>query len=145
MKKTKFSIAVVLSNPKNTDEVLVVKRPDDDDSLPGVWGLPAVTVKEGELPEVAVIRLGEEKLCTQIKANSYIGIQQADRGDYELVLMDIQAVLQGGEPSVENAQTIGTKYVEQQWASDLSILNVAASKGSLCSRILLESKGIGWD
>ena len=26
----------------------VVRRPDDDESLPGVWGLPAASLGEGE-------------------------------------------------------------------------------------------------
>ena len=145
MKEIKFAIAVALYNPRNKEEVLAVKRPDNDDSLPGVWGLPAVVAKEGELPEDAVIRLGIEKLSTEIKPVSYLGIQYADRVGYELILMDIKADLKGNEPSVLNAQTTGTKYVDQQWTSDYSIFKEAATKGSLCSRILLTSKGLSWD
>jgi len=145
MKPTKFAIAVALYNPANSKEVLAVKRPSDDDSLPNVWGLPAIVVKEGEMPEDAVKRLGVEKLSTKIKPDAYIGIMRADRGEYELILMDIRAELEGDEPSVQNATTTGTKYVEQRWTDDLSIFKEAATKGSLCSRILLTSKGLTWD
>ena len=142
MKNTKFSIAVVLINPNNSDEILAVKRPHGDNSLPGVWGLPAVTVEEGELSEAAVKRLGVEKLATQIQAESYIGIQYDERADYGIILMDIRATLVGDEPAVENAQTSKTKYVAQKWTSDLSIFTEAAAKGSLCVRILVESKDV---
>lgn len=145
MNSTKFSIAVALINPNNASEVLAVKRPVNDDNLPNVWGLPAITPKDGELPEDAVKRLGIEKLATEIGATSYIGIKRADRNTYELILMDIQAELKGREPSVKDATTTGTKYVDQQWTSDYSIFKEAAAKGSLCSRIFLESKGMSWE
>lgn len=145
MKPTKFAVAVALYNPGNENEVLAVKRPADDDNLPNVWGLPAVSVKDGELPEDAVKRVGVEKLATEIKPVSYIGVMRADRGDYELILMDIKAELVGNEPSVQNATTTGTKYIDQKWTDDYSIFKDAATKGSLCSRILLESKSLSWD
>lgn len=144
MNPTKFSIAVVVINPNNPTEVLAVKRPPTDDGLPNVWGLPAITPKDGELPEDAVKRLGIEKLATEIKAISYIGIKYTERNTYNLILMDIQVDLVGKEPSVQEATTTGTKYVDQQWTSNYSIFKEAASKGSLCSRIFLESKGIAW-
>lgn len=145
MKPTKFSIAVALINPNDASEVLAVKWPADDDNLPNVWGLPAITPKDGELPENAVKRLGIEKLATKIEAVSYIGIKSADRDTYELILMDIQAELKGAEPSVKDAITTGTKYVDQRWTSDYSLFKEAATKGSLCSRIFLESKSLSWE
>lgn len=145
MKPTKFAIAAILMDSKDANEILAVKRPPNDESLPDVWGLPAVTVKDGELPEDAVRRLGVEKLSTKIEPISYIGIKRADREKYELILMDIKAELKGVEPSVKNATTTGTKYVDQKWTNDYVIFKEAAEKGSLCSRILLESKGISWE
>jgi ADP-ribose pyrophosphatase YjhB (NUDIX family) len=122
-----------------------VKRPATDASLPNVWGLPAVVVKAGELPEDAVRRLGVEKLSTEIEPQSYIGIKRMERDTQELILMDIVATLHGGEPSVETATTTGTKYIDQQWTGDYSIFTEAAQKGSLCTRIFLESKGMSWE
>lgn len=145
MKRTNFSIAVVLLNPDNREEVLAVKRPADDDSLPNVWGFPATTVDKGELPEDVVKRIGREKLSTDIIPVSYIGIKRIEREDYELILMEIEASLKGKNPSVENSKTEGTKYVDQQWTSDYDIFKEAAVKGSLCSRVFLESRGISWN
>lgn len=145
MKQTKFAIAVALYNPDNPSEVLAVKRPADDDSLPNVWGLPAVSVKDGELPEDAVKRLGLEKLSTDIIPVSYIGVMRSDRRDFELILMDIKSELRGTSPNVRNANTTSTKYVDQQWTSDYSVFIEAAKKGSLCSKIFLSSKNVNWD
>jgi 8-oxo-dGTP diphosphatase len=145
MKPTKFAIAVALYNPANQDEVLAVKRPADDKDLPDVWGLPAVVIKDGELPEDAVRRLGIEKLSTTIEPVLYLGIMRAERAEFELILMDITAKLVGGEPSVQNALTTGTKYVDQQWTSDYTIFLDAARKGSLCTRIFLRSKEVMWE
>lgn len=132
-------------NPNNNSEVLAVKRPPTDNGLPNVWGFPAITPVEGELPELAIKRLGVEKLATDIEATSYLGIKYTQRDTYNLILMDIQARLIGKEPSVIDAATTGTKYVDQQWTSDYSIFKEAASKGSLCSQIFLESRGIDWN
>ena len=144
IKPIKFVIAVVVINPENALEVLAVKRPSSDETLPNVWGFPAVAVKDGELPESAVRRLGIEKLATEVESISYIGIQRADRSTYELILMEVRGALKGGQPSVKDATTTGTKYVDQQWTSEYAIFKEAATKGSLCSRIFFESKGLTW-
>ena len=145
MKPVKFSVAAVIKNPSNLEEILAVKRDPNDESFPGVWALPAVTLKAGELPEDAVRRIGNEKLATKIKPVSTIGIRSADRGDYESILMDVEAKLVGKEPSVKDAVTQGSKYVGQKWTSDYTIFIEAAKKGGLCDRIYLEFKGISWD
>lgn len=144
MKPVKFSVAVFLINPHNEHEFLVVQRPADDDNLPNVWGLPAVTIKNDELPELAVQRVGKEKLNTDIKPHSFLGIKYAERENYNLILMDIKATVVGNDPSVTNATTENTKYVNQQWTSDLDILKEAASKGSLCSQIVLDKNNISY-
>ena len=41
----KRSISLVIESPAG---ILLVLRPDDDESLPGVWGLPAASLREGE-------------------------------------------------------------------------------------------------
>lgn len=145
MKPTKFAVAVVLHNPENEKEILIVLRPPDDENLPNVWGLPATTAAEGEMPEDLVRRIGKEKLTTTIEPTQRVGIKSQDKGTYELVLMDVEARLVGGEPSVVDALTAGTKYVEQKWVTDYSVLIPGAKEGSVCDRIFLESQGIGWE
>ncbi|MFO0705108.1 MAG: NUDIX hydrolase [Candidatus Andersenbacteria bacterium] len=142
MKPFKFSVALVVKNAAG--EILAVKRPPHDESLPTVWGLPAVTIKPGELPEDAARRVCTEKLACTAKLIDFVGIKSADQGVYRLILMDIEARVASGSPNVDGAQTTGTKYVEQKWTSDLSIFADAARKGSLCSQVLLDVAGIAY-
>ena len=137
-----FAIAAVVIDPTDESKFLAVKRPPHANSLPNVWGLPAIIVKNSEQPEIATARLAREKLNTQVEFLGCLGIASMDRGEYELTLMDVVVRLVGKEPSVKEAPTKQTKYVQQQWTNDLSILEEAALKGSVCSRILLESQGI---
>src|SRR5690606_24042130 len=105
---------------------------------------PAVSLKPGELPEAALRRLGDEKLGVELSPRRFVGIRAADRGGYLLILMDLEAEVAHGTPDVRRAHTTGTAYVEQRWTTDLSILVEAARKGSVCSRILLETEGVGY-
>src|SRR5687768_8135742 len=107
---------------------LAVRRPLDDDRLPGVWGLPAVTLSQGELPEEGVRRIGREKLGVELSPTRFIGIRSANRGPYELILMDIEATLVSGEPHVAGAATTATRYIDQRWTDDLDILREGAGK-----------------
>lgn len=143
-KPIKTAVAVFLLNPNNPSQFLIVKRPPDDDSLPNVYGLPAGSIKNGEMPEQVVTRVGKEKLNTEIKPTRFIGSKYIDRGTYILILMDIEAELIGGEPDVLSAETENTKYVDQAWTEDYTRLVEAASKGSLCSQIILDREGINY-
>jgi ADP-ribose pyrophosphatase YjhB (NUDIX family) len=138
----KCSVAAVLRDVARQGQFLAVRRPPDDDLLPDVWGLPAVSLHPGELPEDGLRRLGREKLGTSIEPARFVGIRAADRGDYLLILMDIEARAAGADPNVGAARTTGTAYVEQRWTNDPTLLREAARRGSVCSRILLEAEGI---
>ena len=91
--------------------------------------------------EEALRRLGREKLAAELQPIAFVGIRAADRGDYLLILMDIEAGVIEGEPDVLKATTRRTAYVEQRWTDDLSLLVDAARRGSVCSRILIEASG----
>ena len=145
MKLIKQAVAIYLISPNNSSEFLIVKRPPNDGILSNVWGLPAVVLKSGENIEEAVNRVGTEKLNTQIEALSLIGTKSSDRGDYYLILSDVEAKLIGPEPSVLKSNTINTKYVDQKWTSDYSLLIDAASKGSLCTQIILDNNKISYN
>ncbi len=140
MKKVRVSIAAFVRHAED-DRFLAVLRPPDDDRLPDVWGLPAVTLGSGELPEAGLRRIGREKLGTELEPIRLIGTMSADRGDHVLVLMDIEARYAGAAPDVAKADTTGTRYVDQRWTEDLDVLVPAARMGSLCCRIALEAAG----
>jgi ADP-ribose pyrophosphatase YjhB (NUDIX family) len=119
---------------------LAVRRPPDDDHLPDVWGLPAVTLRPGEEPEEGVRRVGREKLGVELEPVRPIGSKAADRGAYRLELTDFEARVGSGEPNVDAARTDATRYTAQKWA-DYDLLLPAAARGSLCCQILLDQAG----
>ncbi len=132
---TRFAIAAIVVNPNNKDEVLAVKRPPTDDKLPNVWGAACHNAGRGRAAGGCGQALGrrEVKLHTQIEPTAYLGVRRDDRGTYELILMDIEAKLVGKEPSVQDAVTAGTKYVDQQWTSDYALLKMLPPKAP-CAR-----------
>jgi 8-oxo-dGTP diphosphatase len=138
----KCSVAAVVRSGTHPRCFLAVQRPPDDELLAGVWGLPAITLRQGELPEAGLRRLGWEKLGTALAATRFVGVRAADRGSYLLILMDLEAQVVEGNPDVRAARTTGTAYVDQRWTDDVTLLVPAARRGSVCSRILLEAEGV---
>lgn len=114
--------------------LLLVRRPDDDESLPGVWGLPAVSLAPGESEEEAVRRAGREKLGVDVRTVRPVGEEGSMR--------DWEAEIVSGEPSVPqpgpHTQYVGLRYGEP------GELVPAAREGSLCCRVLLRACGLDW-
>ena len=133
----KRSVAVVVRGPK-AGTFLMVKRPDDPgDPLSGVWGLPAVTLADGEDERAAAVRVGRDKLGVELAPGDRLGEASADRGDHLLVLADYEATIVGGAPSVPQSDPSVTQYVEWRYAADPAVLAEAAARGSLCAQIFL--------
>jgi 8-oxo-dGTP diphosphatase len=118
-----------------TDGLLLVRRPDDDESLPGVWGLPAASLAEGESEEDAVRRAAREKLGVEVVPVRPIGTDGA--------MTDWEARIAAGRPSVPQPGP-NTQYTELRWGDPLELVP-AAREGSLCSRVLLRARGLDWD
>ena len=85
----KRSVSLVIDGPEG---LLLVRRPDDDEDLPGVWGLPAVTLAENESEEDAVRRAGRDKLGVEVRPLRAIGTDG--------FMTDWEAELASGEPAV---------------------------------------------
>ena len=145
MKEVRQAVALYLRNPGNHNEFLAVRRPADARSLPNVWGLPAVTLVEGETLYNAIKRVGTEKLNTEVEPTNFIGVKAADRDNHTLVLMDFAAELVGREPDVTEAETESTKYGDQIWTPHVALLTQAAKEGSLCSQIILDQHQIPYN
>ena len=65
------------------------------------------------------------------------------RNTYDIFLMDVEAVTVGeSEPDINNANSEGTKYIEQKWSDDPNDLIASAKKGSCCSSIFLTDQGL---
>jgi 8-oxo-dGTP diphosphatase len=132
LKSPKRSISLVIEAPEG---ILLVKRRDDDESLPGVWGLPAASLLEAETEEDAVRRAGREKLGAEVAPVRRVGRDGTMTG--------WEAELVAGEPTVPQAGP-RTQYSELRWG-DPAELVPAARLGSLCSRVLLRARGLGWE
>jgi 8-oxo-dGTP pyrophosphatase MutT (NUDIX family) len=128
----KRSVSLVIDGPKG---LLLVRRPEDDESLPGVWGLPAASLAEGETEEDAVRRAGREKLGVDVDPLRAVA-QEAAMTDWEVRIV-------AGTPTVPQDGR-GTQYTELRWGDPRDLVP-AAREGSLCSRALLRARGVDWE
>ena len=143
MKPFKEAVSLVITN--NQNQFLAVKRPNDPkDELAGLWGFPAVTLKEGESHQDAATRVGHQKLGVEIELGDKIGDNTHDRGTYILHLTDYQANVTRGIPKAPQSDTSVTQYSECMYSDDPTILIPNARKGSQCTQLFLESRGIDW-
>lgn len=124
-------MSLVIERPEG---LLLVRRPDDDEDLPGAWGLPAATLAVGESQEDAVRRAGRDKLGVEVRPLRAVGVDRFMTG--------WEAELVSGEPAVPQPGP-HTQYAELRWG-DPSELVPAARRGSLCSRVLLRARGLDW-
>jgi len=137
MKPLKRSVAVVIGRPGGA--FLIVRRPDDpDDPLAGAWGLPAITLLDGEDERSGVVRAGRVKLGVELAAGVRIGEKTADRGGYVLRLADYAATVLAGVPTVPQPDDSMTQYTACRYTSDQGTLAEAAARGSLCTQVFLE-------
>ncbi len=118
--------------------VLAVRRPDEPgEELPGLWGLPATTLAEGESPEDSVRRLGREKLGVALTPRRALAQGEQERAGYTLRMTVYEASL-AGEPHLpeRTSRALGTLYEALGWLPETSFRR-AADAGSLCCRLLL--------
>jgi ADP-ribose pyrophosphatase YjhB (NUDIX family) len=138
-KDVKLAVVVVVENREG--KILSVRRPEDDEELPGMWGLPATSAEENEGMEEAFRRVGTEKLGVELKKEEFIARDMTERANYILVGEEHYCSI-SGEPEVDR-EAPGTQYTEWKWAEP-EILKEAAGNGSLCCQIFLEHKGINY-
>ena len=136
------AIAVVISAPHDVNLVLSVRRPDDDEDLPGVWGLPATTVRKGEADPDAALRMGETKLSSGLTLRNLLSDGTQNRPDNKLYMRLYSGIMTDPEPTLpSNAEPEGvTYYADWRWAP-MSSLVEGAERGSLCCALALRSHG----
>ncbi|HTR91530.1 MAG TPA: hypothetical protein VMI73_07295 [Trebonia sp.] len=141
MKPVKRSVALVVRGSL-PEEFLIVRRPEDpDDPLAGLWGLPAITLLDGEDEVAAVSRAGRVKLGVELAVGARIGERSADRGGHVLRLADYEAVIVTGIPAVPQPDRSMTQYTACRFTSDTASLHEAAACGSLCAQVFLGTSG----
>ena len=134
------AMALVIEAPESTAEPprwLLVRRPDDDPDLPGVWGLPAGSHAEGERDEALVRRIGREKLGVGTEDLGRLSEGHADRTGYRLEMRLHAARIVAGEPRVPQFVPGITQYSEWGWKPPVELRD-GARRGSLCCRLALD-------
>jgi 8-oxo-dGTP diphosphatase len=140
VKPRKQSVSLVIEGPAG---LLLVRRPEDDESLPGEWGLPAATLRAGEDEEDAVRRAGSDKLGVDVRPLHELGAAEDERPGYRIVMRDWAVEIVAGEPSVPQPGE-GTQYESWRWGEPAELVP-AARRGSLCAQVLLRERGIAQD
>lgn len=121
----KHSVAVVVLHGR---QLLAIRRPDDDDELPGIWGLPAGTCRRYETVTDVIRRIGAEKLGVRMEPVRQLAFGVQDRPAYRLE-MELWEASMAGTPT----------YPDWQWAP-IELLEPGSTQGSLCCELALKSK-----
>jgi ADP-ribose pyrophosphatase YjhB (NUDIX family) len=124
-KPRKHSIAVVISKD---DSILTIRRPDDDDELPGIWGLPAGTCRGDETVQEVIRRIGREKLGVELTSERRLASGNQERSSY-LLYMELWEASMTGTPNHPN----------WRWAA-ADFLRPGAAAGSFCCELALKTK-----
>ena len=139
------ALALVIEDPGSAGEMprwLLVRRPDDDPDLPGVWGLPAGSHAEGEMDGALIRRIGREKLGVETEDLGRLTAGHLDRTGYRLEMRLHAARIVAGEPRVPQSVPGVTQYSEWDWKPPAE-LRGGADRGSLCCRLALDLAGDG--
>jgi len=134
----KHSVAVMIFNG---DEVLSVRRPDDDDELPGVWGLPAGTLRASETIKDLIGRIGRDKLGVELTPRRKVASGKQLRRLY-LLEMELWEASMTGSPFSLRLRPTGLAlrgHRNWRWAT-IDSLRRGAEAGSLCCSLAIQSK-----
>lgn len=126
-KRVKRSVAVLIRRDRR---LLTLRRPDDDDELPGVWGLPAGSYRGRESLDELVRRIGREKLDAKLNPVRRLASGRQERPAYVLE-MDVIEARMDDEPR------------RGKWKWDTAtVLQGGRDRGSLCCQLVLDLERI---
>jgi len=134
---------IVIRSKADPALVLVVRRPTTPgEELPGLWGLPAASLRAGETMEQAAHRIGPDKLGVTLRVTRELASGRLAREGFDLEMTLFEAEMDASEPDLRSpgASPGVTYYTDWRWAEPGS-LKESARRGSLCSRLLLEWLG----
>jgi 8-oxo-dGTP pyrophosphatase MutT (NUDIX family) len=121
----KHSVAVMIFNG---DRVLSIRRSAGDDELPGIWGLPAGTFRDGETIADLITRIGRDKLGVELEPVRKLNSGRQLRSHY-LLEMDLWEAAMKGSPV----------HPEWRWAA-IESLQPGAEAGSLCCKLAVQKE-----
>jgi len=138
MQTPQEAVAVAIPCPEDRRRLLLVRRPEGPgEELPGLWGLPAATLRPAEDDAAALERLGCQKLGAEVRPLRLLAQGRVQRSGYLLVLRLYQALLAGEPRLMAAADAAVTLYTDWRWGEP-SELQEAAGQGSLCCRLYLD-------
>lgn len=139
-----IAISAAIFSP-DRGKVLAIKRSQDPrDILAGLWGLPAVLLAAQETEYRGVARIGWQKLGTEVQPVNFIGEKTHQKSRNLQLTMRVWECAIDSDPHFSRRDMQDphvSQYVDWQWM-DPKALIPTAQKGSLCTQLLLESKGI---
>ncbi|MEN3026220.1 MAG: DNA mismatch repair protein MutT [Chlorobiota bacterium] len=136
--QSKESIAVLIRSALHPDKVLLVLRPEDDPELPGIWGLPAVSLRPGESDDEALKRLAKTKLGCELADIRFRCAGSQQRPNYRLSMRLYEASLHTNPQLPTTSTEPVTLYRAWRWGR-MGELSEGAQRGSLCSQLALQS------
>ncbi len=138
---TTHAIAVIIANPLDDSLILTVRRPYDDVSLPGIWGLPATSMKPHESRRTAAHRIGTLKLGGKMTLGIMLAEGVQERAPQRLIMSLYAATLDSASPNLPNpVRNVGgaTYYIDWKWAPVESLI-AGAEMGSLCCQLAFQN------
>jgi hypothetical protein len=137
-KPVRRAVSVAVHAPDEPGQVLIVRRPPDDDELPDSWGLPAASLRPGEDWAAAARRALRDKLGVPLDVTAELNHGMIERKTY-LLDMRLLAGTITGEPHVPQPHPDVTQYTAWRWGRSEDLIP-AAEKGSLCSRLYIATE-----
>jgi 8-oxo-dGTP diphosphatase len=131
------AVSIAIHDPAHPGELLLVRRPPDDEVLPDAWGLPAASLTGAESWTDAAHRAARDKLGVDIALGTELNRGALQRPGYTLQMRLFEAVIRDGVPVVPQPVAGVTQYAGVRWGPPAE-LRPAADRGSLCCRLFLE-------
>ena len=88
-----IALAIIWRGP----EILIARRRDDADHLPGVWEFPGGKCRDGETPNDAAIREAREELGVEIRITGTRPVLEFDYETRHVTLHPFDAEIFSGE------------------------------------------------
>lgn len=120
----KRSVAILV---RQGEAFLSTCRADDDDELPGVWGLPAGSYRGAESLDELILRIGRDKLGVSLRPLRKLASGRQSRERY-ILEMELWEAEMSGVP----------QHPEWRWAT-APVLEPGAAQGSFCCRLALDA------
>src|SRR5262249_6534810 len=140
LKRVSTFAYVILRAGHSPAEFLVVKRSPNDRYFPGLWGLPAGTLRKRESYEDAIRRTAKHRLGSEVEGLGERAAGTSDRGTHALEMRLYEARIVAGGPRIGEVDPEGHGYTEVRWAGP-GVLRPARERGSLCCRLVAEWLG----